>query len=119
MSFFIGIADLAANALICVLSRKEEKRFLTYGEIESYGNTVVEILNNQNEKAVLVLSRARTNQMLHDYSDFFEEQVVDGKRGIKLAEGKTVDNLIEKFHGYLAFDLLKAFFKSYEKWKSA
>lgn len=119
MYFFIGIADLAANALICVLSKNEEKRFLTYEEIESYGNTVVGILNNQNEKAVLVLSRAHTNQMLHNYSDFFEEQIVEGKRGIKLAEDKTVDDLIEKFHGYLAFDLLKAFSESYKKWKSA
>lgn len=119
MSFFIGIADLAANALICVLSKDEEKRFLTYEEIENYGNKVVEILHNQNEIAALVLSRARTNQMLHDYSDFFEEQIVEGKRGIKLAEDKKVDDLIEKFHGYLAFDLLKAFSESYKQWKNA
>ena len=74
MAFMISIEDLVANALIQNLTINEDKRFLTYSEIESYGAKVVKILIDENEEAVLLLSRLKTNQMLHDYSEFFEEK---------------------------------------------
>lgn len=49
MCFYIGIEDLAANALIEVL-KKTDKRFLTYHELESYGSEVVQILKENGEK---------------------------------------------------------------------
>ena len=42
MCFYIGIEDLAANALIESM-RRMEKNFLTYKEIENYGSKVVEL----------------------------------------------------------------------------
>ncbi|MFR5134429.1 MAG: hypothetical protein ACLTEG_04925 [Acutalibacter sp.] len=108
MRFFIGIEDLAANALIEVLSTKN-RRFLTYQEVEAYGNKVVEILNVDEEKAVLILSRNNTNAMFSDYSDFFEEREQEGQRGIYLKENKTAEDLITRFRGYLALDVLLAF----------
>lgn len=108
MRFFIGIEDLAANALIEVLA-KGNRRFLTYREIEAYGNKVVEILNENEEKAVLILSRNNTHAMFSDYSDFFKEQEQDGERGIFLKEEKSVEDLITAFRGYLALDVLLAF----------
>ena len=54
MQFLIGIEDLAANALIGVLSAVPERRFLTYKELEAYGNMVVEILNSTEKRAVLI-----------------------------------------------------------------
>ena len=44
MAFMISIEDLVANALIQNLTINEDKRFLTYSEIESYGAKVVKIL---------------------------------------------------------------------------
>lgn len=108
MRFFIGIEDLAANALIGVLSTGD-RRFLTYREIEAYGNKVIEILNESEEKAVLILSRDNTTAMFNDYSDFFVEQVRDGELGIYLKDEKTAEDLITGFRGYLALDVLMAF----------
>lgn len=108
MCFYIGIEDLAANALIEILS-KSEKDFVTYKELEGYGNEVVSILNSKEEKAVLILSRESTNDMFRNYSHIFEEQVFGEELGIKLKDGKAVDDLIEEFRGYLAWDVLLAF----------
>lgn len=108
MCFYIGIEDLAANAMIEML-KKGERRFLTYDEIEMYGAEVVQILKENGEKAVLILSRENTDALFRNYSDFFEEGEQDGKKGVKLKIGKEIDDLIQQFRGYLALDVLLAF----------
>ena len=107
MCFYIGIEDLAANALIEILS-KSIKRFVTYKEIEAYGAEVVNILLEKNEKAILILSRDNTNDMLRNYSDIFNEEKQGDNLGIALKEGIGVKDLIKKFRGYLALDVLLA-----------
>lgn len=106
MCFYIGMEDLAANALI-VTSTKLERTYVTYHELEDYGTRVVKLLNRKGEKAILLLSRDNTNAMFRNYSDFFEE--TQGGKAITLAEGKQVRDLIYQFRGYLALDVLKAF----------
>jgi len=108
MCFYIGIEDLAANALIEVLSNNNRK-FVTYHELEEYGAEVVRILREKNEKVVLVLSRDSTNRMFRNYSHIFVEEKRDSGIGIALKEEITIDNLIETFRGYLAWDVLLAF----------
>lgn len=107
MQFQIGIEDLAANALIALIN-KIDCRFVSYKDIEAYGNEVVSLLNEKNEKAVLVLSRENTTMFYHDYSDFFEEKEFEGEVGIYLLEGKSVDDLLKKFCGYVALDVILA-----------
>lgn len=106
MCFYIGIEDLAANALIELF--EYDRKFISYNELEAYGAKVVQILSEKGEKAVLVLSRDNTNAMFRDYSEFFEESKLDESLGIVLREGKTVDDLIVQFRGYLALDVLLA-----------
>lgn len=108
MCFYIGIEDLAANALIESM-RRAEKTFLTYKEIENYGSRVVEFLNEKDEKAVLILSRESTCALFRNYSDFFEEKSVNGEMGIELKKEVTLEDLINQFRGYLALDVLMAF----------
>lgn len=110
MCFYIGIEDLAANALIETLKTKEgdlSRYKITYAELENYGTKVVKYLNNKGEKAVLILSRESTNHMLHNYADFFKEN--DEGTAIALREGKTVSDLIVRFRTYLVFDVMMAF----------
>lgn len=113
MCFYIGIEDLAANALIEVLKTKEEGQFsqycVTLAELENYGNQVIEYLNAKGEKAMLILSRENTSMMFRDYSDFFKEVETEDGIAISLKEGKTVSDLIKKFRTYLAFDVMMAF----------
>lgn len=108
MCFYIGIEDLAANALIESM-RRAEKTFLTYREIENYGSRVVEFLNEKGEKAVLILSRESTNALFRNYSDFFQEKNENGEMGIALKKEVTLENLMTQFRGYLALDVLMAF----------
>ncbi len=109
MCVYIGIEDLAANALIEVMSKDASKRFVSYEELESYGAEVVNFLNAKGEKAILILSRESTNAMFRNYSDIFEEIVSYGKPGIQLKTDITIEELIIKFRGYLAWDVLLAF----------
>lgn len=108
MCYYIGIEDLVANALIEIMA-KSKRRFLSYEEIEKYGSRVIEVLSEQGEKAVLILSRENTTALLRNYSEFFEEKNEDCLRGIALREGKESDDLIEQFRGYLSLDVLLAF----------
>lgn len=109
MCVYIGIEDLAANALIEVMSKKNDTRFVSYAELENYGAEVVKFLNLKGEKAILILSRESTNDMFRNYSDIFEEAFDKGTLGIKLKSDITVEDLINKFRGYLAWDVLLAF----------
>lgn len=65
-------------------------------------------MSEQGEKAVLLLSGDHTNALFRDYSDFFEEKELGNGMGIKLKDGKGVNDLIIQFRGYLALDVLMA-----------
>lgn len=113
MCFYIGIEDLAANALIEILKTKEETQFdqycVTLAELEEYGAQVIRHLNEKGEKAILILSRENTSLMFRNYSDFFEEVETEKGIAISLKKGKNVSDLVKKFRTYLAFDVMMAF----------
>ncbi|MDR2720293.1 MAG: hypothetical protein LBC03_05780 [Nitrososphaerota archaeon] len=110
MCFYIGIEDLVTNALIGMLMKDATgEKFVTYKQLEDYGAEVIDILREQNKTAVLVLSRERTNVMFRNYSDVFEEKIVGGNPGIALKSDVVVNDLINRFDGYLALDVLFAF----------
>lgn len=116
MCYYIGIEDLAANAMIEILEKKQQEQENIEGinlsvslkDLEDYGAEVVRYLNNEtSEKAILILSRESTDYMFKNYSDFFEED--DNESAIKLREGKTVEDLKNKFRTYKAADLISAY----------
>lgn len=108
MCFYIGIEDLAANALIEILS-KNERRFVSYEELEAYGSEVISILSQRGEKAVLILSRDSTTALFRNYSNYFEEKMLESKLGIGLKEDVSADDLEDAFRGYLSLEVLMAF----------
>lgn len=69
----------------------------------------MQILKENGEKAVLILSRDNTDALFKNYSEFFEEREKDGKKGILLRKEKNIEDLIQHFRGYLALDVLLAF----------
>lgn len=113
MCAYIGIEDLAANALIEILDKEKDcpTKFVSYSKLEKYGLEVVKLLINNGEEAVLILSRDDTRKMLRNYSDIFCESEQEGEVGIQLKENVTVNMLIEKFRGYLSLEVLLAFMK--------
>lgn len=108
MYMYIGIEDLVANAII-ELVEKSQRREVLFSEINRYGATVIQILLEHDKKAVLILSQERTNAFLHDYSYFFELFSNGTEEGIRLRENVTVDELWDKFRGYLSIDVMMAF----------
>lgn len=107
---FINITDVVANAFIHVLETTPSKKFLSYVEIKQYGINVVQFLHDKGKPAILMCSRDDVTIMLHDYEEFFEKHTEeDGTPGIKLCDGKTIEDLIHTFQGYLALDALFAF----------
>ncbi len=108
MDFYIGIEDLAANALIEMMSKNDTKRFVSYRKLEEYGAKVIQILEHMGKKAILILSRNNTEALFRNYSEFFIEKEENGYKGIYLKDEKSIDNLIEKFTGYLSTDVLLA-----------
>ena len=108
MGIYIGIEDLVANALI-ELVENTEKREVMFKELDEYGALVVKYLNDKAEQAVLILSKERTNEFLHDYSEYFELFTRGIEEGIRLKEDVSVEKLWEQFRGYLSVDVMLAF----------
>lgn len=110
MTFYIGVEDVAANGLIELLQEDRTSDFISYDRMVKYGSKVVTFLEKKTgDKAVFIMSRDATDAIFRNYSDFFEESIVDNVEGVKLKSGKTVDDLIERFRGYLALKVLLAF----------
>lgn len=108
MCIYIGIEDLVANALIELVEKSAEREVL-FKQLDEYGAQVIKYLNDKEEQAVLVLSKERTNEFLHDYSDYFELFSRGMDEGIRLRENVSVSELWEKFRGYLSVDVMLAF----------
>mgnify|MGYP004593077545 CR=1 FL=1 len=116
MCYYIGLEDLVANAMIEILKKKQQeqedikeiKLSVSLKDLEYYGAEVIKYLNNKtSEKAFLILSRASTDHMLKNYSDFFKEN--NDESAIELREGKTVEDLKNKFRTYKATNLISAY----------
>ena len=114
MCYYIGIENLAGNAMIEILEKQgeiectQESLTVSYEALEAYGAEAVRYINCETEeKALLILSGASTAFMFRNYSDVFVE--LEDESGIKLKEGKTVDDLKERFRSYEAIDLINAF----------
>ena len=118
MNYYIGLEDLAANAMIEIMEKRMRdgkplvQPCFTYRDLESYGSKVVKYINKEtDDTAMLILSRASTLNMLRNYSEFFEE--TEDEHGIKLREGKSVENLKFTFRAYKGKGLIDAFKMAY------
>lgn len=108
MYIYIGIEDLAANALIELLEKSEKKEVL-FSTLQEYGATVIKILSESGKNALLILSDEYTNEFLHDYGNMFEQFSNGKEEGIKLKDSVTVTELWRVFRSYLSLDVIKAF----------
>lgn len=108
MRFLIEPVDLVANAFIAALKDRGQ-RFLSFQQIEAYGERVINVLKDSNDTAVLNLSRDKTGEMFEFFSRFFRAETREGCSGVRLVDGVTSGDLIREFRGYLPLNLLLAF----------
>ncbi len=107
MCMCIGIEDLAANALIRILSQghnkaSESQKFIRFSVLLDYGMAVVKKLTSKGEEATLIYDRESNNMLFRDYSDFFERRIDEqGYAGIQLKGGVQIDDLIKRFIGQI------------------
>ena len=80
MCVYIGIEDVAANALIALLSRDNSCRQVLFTALGEYGEFVVQkYRSDTKEEAILICSRERRRMFFEDYSEFFEPLEEDGE----------------------------------------
>lgn len=109
MCMYIGIEDLAANALVGILNNKknEETTFVRFATLLDYGMAVIKQLEKENgETAMLIYNRESNSMLFRDYSDLFERHTDDeGYDGIKLRAGKNERDLLVRFIGSIPVEL--------------
>lgn len=103
--YYIGMDDVIANAFIESI-KQNGNRFLTYKQIDDYGNKVADLIRKDSD---VFVDKSNTDIVLTDYADFFSEQTIDGALGIELKREKSISDLINQFRGYLPLDVLRAF----------
>ena len=108
MCKFIGIEDLAANALIELIEGKDCNK-VSFEQLINYGNVIVKLLDKLNEEVVLLISNDYTNEVIRNYSDFFRIEKENNEEYFALKNEKSVDDLRLYFRACLTLDLLTAF----------
>ena len=108
MCYFIGIADLVANALI-ELVEKTGKRTIPLSKLNEYGDAVVAKLRKENTEVILIYSRDETDRFFHDCSDVFSVKEKDDDVLITLNDNVSTQYLRRRFRINIALNLLSAF----------
>ena len=109
MCYYIGIEDLVANALIEIVD-KTKNRSVSFKKLNEYGAIIIRTLNSQNKESILLLSRDKTDDFIHNCTEYFTIREDDqGESFIILNDGITTDQLREKFRVNLSFNVLLAF----------
>lgn len=114
MCTFIGIESVAANALIELLERRNERE-VSFDMLVRYGTRVARILQESfHEEPVLLLSRKYQMNMLENYSDFFEADLSYNGQGTSFRlkgedKQKTIEALTRSFRCTMGMQLLEAF----------
>lgn len=119
MNQFIYVEELTALALINKIETEHTCQ-ISFMEISEYGKYVCQWWWNEKKIHVAVLSdRNYTNAMLYDHKDLYEEVHMDDDHlGIRLRNGKTVDDLRKRFVSYLTVDMLRGFLESWKIYKN-
>lgn len=98
MCYFIGVEDLAANALIELLESGSDRREISFRELEAYGVEVVKELNeSQGQDCFLLLSQYRMRDAARECFDILE--ILDygtPKARVALRGGYALDEYVQK-----------------------
>ena len=108
MSYFIGIEDLVANALIELVEKKGTRSIL-FSQLNKYGEAIIAKLRQDEMDVTLIFTRDSTEQFFHDCSDIFDLKYVENDIQITLKEGISTNYLRKRFRINIALHLLHAF----------
>lgn len=106
MCMYIGIEDLAANALIRLLSQAQgndnTERFVRFATLYNYGMKVIQQLTQQGTQATLIYNRESNSRIFRNYSTFFDPHTdEEGYDGIMLRKGIEIKDIMRQFLGQI------------------
>lgn len=108
MCYYIGIEDLAANALIEIVE-KTGKRYVNSVQLSNYGNVILTNLKKNNIDAKIIFNREATNCFFHDCADIFTVEENEDNIIISLNDNISTTYLRSRFRINIALQLIKAF----------
>lgn len=108
MSYFIGVEDLVANALI-ELVENTGNRTVSFSQLNKYGEAIIAKLKKEDLDVTLIFTRETTDQFFHDCSEIFSIHEVGNDIQITLNESISTALLRKRFRINLALNLLSAF----------
>lgn len=102
----ISLAELTGNAFALYLDRTG-KRNLTVKQVENFGHTTIQCLQNNSIEAYLSDSFDKFAQSIANYPEWFS--YTEYNSSIILHDGITVDNLYDEFSGDMSPYVMFAF----------
>ena len=114
MCYYIGVEDLAANALIELLKNGSDRREISFRELEDYGVEVVKELNeSQGQDCFLLLSQYRMRDAVRECSDILDIKGFGTPRARVVLLGdcsrdEYIEKLSERFCSSICVPVLQA-----------
>ena len=105
---YIGIEDLVASALIEMIKREDTNRKVSFQALADYGAVIVSLLSDAGQDAILFVTKGSTDEIVHDFADFYALEKYGDVEYIELKKDKTIDDLRHQFRENLTVDLAKA-----------
>ena len=104
MDVFVGAEYIIANALIA-LKRKGVDQ-IKYSSLQSLGIDIQKTCNEQSVDAVLLFSPYNVSAAIYNFSDYFSYDESGKEPIIRLNSKAKIEDLENRFMGYLPMDLL-------------
>ena len=115
MCYYIGVEDLAANALIELIQKYPGTRSVSFKQLDQYGIAVSKVIVDyaSGEEGILLIDRSRIFHFARECSDLISIKGYGTKDArLELKGDKTdqefIDELIDRFCGTISVPVLKA-----------
>ena len=105
---YIEIGEVIGNAFISYFEATG-KRVLPFWKIEKFAEKIVCELNKNGITAVLYFHKYKTQYFFEEYSEWFTLTDIDEVVSVVMSNNVTLEDLYEKFTGFLNFDIMKKF----------
>ena len=102
------LEDVAACAFIAQL-KTNGAREITLNKLNKFGTAVTKLLAEKGVKSVFISDNTAVDSVLYAYSDYFVLSETNEYTCIKLKPEITIEQLLEKFCGYLTVAIADAF----------
>ena len=107
MEMFVGVECLAVSALAELYEEGIEK--ISFQKLAEYGLTVMEYYKEESEEsAVLIFDPDAIEGLVVNYSDYFDIEVIEGKKYLCMKPQVEIKELKEQFIWTLSYRMLKA-----------